>query len=67
MKTDELLELLPDNLHIARNSNAPNFDKYRLYNTTTKKYTKIGRESVRELLILTYDEIEKQRQEWKNI
>ncbi len=33
-----ILEKLPDNLHLARNSNAPENDRWRLYNSSNHRY-----------------------------
>ena len=33
-----LLDRLPNHLHLARNSNAPEFDRWRLYSSVTHEY-----------------------------
>jgi len=64
MGTDELLELLPNNLHLARNSNASDTDRWRMYNMASKKYPSPGFKSARDLLIYTLDRIDKSMLEW---
>jgi len=49
--TDELLEKLPDHLHLARNKNADVIDRWRVYNSCTKKYVGFGASTARELLV----------------
>ncbi|MCP4393972.1 MAG: hypothetical protein GY804_06880 [Alphaproteobacteria bacterium] len=34
----DIFESLPNNLHLARNSNAPKSDRWRIYNTANEKY-----------------------------
>jgi len=33
-----LLDRLPNHLHLSRNSNAPEFDRWRLYSSVTHEY-----------------------------
>ncbi len=64
LTTDELLENLPNNLHLTRNDNAPWHDRWRIYNNHTKKHIEPGCLTARELLLYTLDQLEKQRKEW---
>ena len=64
LTTDELLENLPSNLHLARNDNAPVYDRWRIYNSHTKKYVEPGFPTARELMIYTLNVLEKKRREW---
>ena len=64
LSTDELLEKLPDNLHLARNSNAPDHDKWRIFNSVTSKYIEPGFDNPKALLIHTIEKLEKQRRDW---
>ena len=67
MTTDELLELLPDNLHLSKNSNAPSHDRWRIYNSFTGKNPKPGFARPRRLLVYTLTRLERQRKEWMGI
>lgn len=49
--TDELLETLPNHLHLARNDKADVSDRWRVYNTHTQKYIEPGASTARELLV----------------
>jgi len=51
LPTDELLELLPDNLQVARNSLASSNDRYRFYNLARHEFTTNGFATVRELIL----------------
>ena len=64
MATDELLELMPDNLHLAKNSNAPEHDRWRVFNSHTKKYVEPGFSTAKELMIHALTRIDEQRKEW---
>ncbi len=64
--TDELLELLPNNLYIARNSYAIDQDKYRLFNSHTQICNPPGFSTVRELLIHHIEASRKELDEWVN-
>ena len=64
MTTDELLEQLPNNLHVARNDNAPERDRWRIYNSHTQKYVEPGFQTARELMIHTCTRIEEERRSW---
>ena len=64
MPIEELLENLPNHLHLARNDNAPDHDRWRIYNSATKEYTEPGFPTVRDLLVYTYNRIEESRQQW---
>jgi len=62
--TDELLELLPSYLHLAQNENAPDRDRWRIYNAYKKKYVEPGKATARELMIYTAARLEEQHREW---
>ena len=62
--TDELLDCLPNHLHLARNSNAPDHDRWRIYSDATKKYIEPGMKTARELLVYTLERNDKQMKEW---
>lgn len=64
MTTDALLDLIPNHLHLARNSNAPDHDRFRFYSTATKQYLEPGKPTAREATIALLELIEKQRREW---
>ena len=64
MSTDELLELLPNNLHLARNDNAPEHDRFRVYNSAIGQYEEPGASSARDLLVSMLTRIDEQRREW---
>lgn len=64
MTTDELLEKLPNNLHLARNDNAPEHDRWRIYNWHTKKYVEPGAATAHQLLVETINRLEGQRRAW---
>ena len=63
----DIFERLPNHLMLARNSNAPEFDRWRLYSLTNKKYLEeTGAETAFECM-QKYIAIEnKQREEWVN-
>jgi len=62
--TDDLLELLPSNLHLARNENAAAHDRWRIYNAFTQKYTEPGADTARNILVFVLSKIESQMAEW---
>lgn len=64
MTTDALLERLPDNLHLARNSSAGSYDRWRIFNSFTGKYVEPGKPSARDLLIYTLDNLALQGRSW---
>lgn len=64
MTLDDLLENLPNNLHIAKNDNAPEHDRWRIYNCFTQKYIEPGFSNVRDLLIYICKRLEEQRIDW---
>ena len=66
LTTEELLERMPDNLHLAKNSNAPEHDKWRVFNSHTKKYVEPGFGTARDLMLHVLKRIEEQRKEWMN-
>ena len=53
MTTDDLLEQLPDHLQLARNSNAPEHDRWRIWNRATGQVIAPGFATARDLLIAT--------------
>lgn len=57
LTTDQLLEVLPHHLHVARNDNAESHDRWRIYNMSSGKYVEPGKAVVRELLISTLEHI----------
>lgn len=57
LTTDQLLEVLPHHLHVARNDNAELHDRWRIYNMSSGKYVEPGKAVVRELLISTLEHI----------
>jgi hypothetical protein len=64
MTTNELAEKLPNNLHLARNENAPEHDRWRVWNSHTEKYCEPGAATVRDLLIATLERLDKQYRAW---
>lgn len=58
LTTDQLLEVLPQHLHVARNDNAESHDRWRIYNMASKKYLEPGSHNVRQLLISTLKHID---------
>lgn len=62
--TDALSELIPDNLHPARNSNAPERDRWRMYNTHTERYHEPGFATMHELLLHTARRQREERLAW---
>ncbi|MES9901099.1 MAG: hypothetical protein ABW168_00285 [Sedimenticola sp.] len=64
MTTDELLELLPNNLHVARNDNAASNDRWRIFNSHTKKYVEPGYPTARTLMIGAMVRIDEQHKAW---
>jgi len=64
MTTDQLLEKMPDNLMLMKNENAPDNDRYRIYNAFTKNTVKPGFSTAKALLIHTLQKIEDQSKEW---
>ncbi len=63
LTTDELLDLLPDMLCVARKSHADENDRFRIYNRNTEEYARHGFSSARELIIHMLDTIDIQRNE----
>lgn len=53
LTTEQLLETLPQHLHVARNDNANPHDRWRIYNMTSKEYIEPGAQNVRQLLVTT--------------
>lgn len=64
ISTDELLERLPNNLHLARNDNAPEHDRWRIYNSHTEKYVEPGFPNARDLMLYTIDRLDTQFRDW---
>lgn len=64
MDTDAILELLPSNLHLCRNENAPEHDRWRVFNSFTKKYISPGAPTARLLMVATMSKIDEQRAKW---
>jgi len=62
--TDDLLERLPSNLHLARNDNAPEHDRWRMYNSATDEYIAPGHSTARAAMIHLITRQEKERREW---
>jgi len=62
--TDDLLERLPSNLHLARNANAPEHDRWRIYNSATAEYIAPGHSTARSAMIHLITRHEKERREW---
>lgn len=62
----KLFDRLPNHLHLVRNSNAPEYDRYRLYNIATEEYTKDFSGKDPEEVMTKYIEWEDQeRKNWK--
>ena len=61
----ELFEKLPDNLMLARNSNAPEFDRWRIHNyTSNETLEKTGSHTATQC-VQKYTELEEiQRKKW---
>lgn len=57
LTTDQLLEALPQHLHVARNDNAEPHDRWRIYNTASEKYLEPGSNNVRQLIVATLKQI----------
>lgn len=64
LTTDELLELLPNHLQLARNENAPAHDRWRVYNPFTQEHIEPGQKTARELLIATLTKNDLQMKDW---
>lgn len=64
MTTDALLEKLPNNLHLARNDNAPDHDRWRIYNSATQKYAEPGAPTAREMMIIAFKRLDDQVKKW---
>jgi hypothetical protein len=64
MSTDELSELLPNNLHPARTEYGNINDRWRMFNTGSKTYSNTGASSLRNLLISTLEEQEAIAKAW---
>ncbi len=48
---EELMNILPNHLHIARNENALKHDRYRIFNMAKGQFLEWGTKTVRELLL----------------
>jgi hypothetical protein len=64
LSTDELSELLPNNLHPARNGYAREDDRWRMLNSGSNKYSNTGFSSLKKLLIFTLEEQESALNSW---
>ena len=63
-----LFDRLPDHLHLARNSNAPEFDRWRLYSSTTNEYIESSGAASAEECMQKYVEWEdNEKEKWRNI
>ena len=60
MTLEELLNILPDNLHVARNDNADENNRWKIFNRVLNKYVGGGFPSARELIIGTLTKIDGQ-------
>lgn len=49
---EELLESLPNHLHLARNDSAPDHDRWRVFNRISGRYIETGCGTAREVLEL---------------
>jgi len=62
-----IFDKLPDHLHLARNSNAPEFDRWRLYSIVTKEYIEESGASSAEECMEKYIQQENiERERWRN-
>lgn len=61
LTTDELLDALPQHLHVAKNDFADPADKWRIFNTVTEQYIAPGYETARQLLISSLTKIEREQ------
>jgi hypothetical protein len=64
LSTDELSELLPNNVQPARRDYAPENDRWRMFSTGSNTYCDTGASSFRNLLIMFLDAEEEARQNW---
>ena len=64
MSTDELLEIMPDNLQLARNDNADPDGKWRAYNRCTDNYCEPGFPTAKAMMIFTLEAIDAQHEAW---
>lgn len=63
----DLFERLPNHLHLARNGNAPEFDRWRLYSLTTKEYIETTGAASAEECMKKYVEMEDmEKEKWRN-
>ncbi len=63
----DIFEALPNHLHLARNSNAAEHDRWRMYNSSNGKYLNETGAKTAEECMKKYIEIEKkEREEWVN-
>ena len=62
---NDIFERLPNHLMLARNSNAPEFDRWRLYSLTNEKYLEATGSDTAESCMAKYIELEEKiRREW---
>lgn len=64
MSTDELLNIMPDNLLLMRNDNKEPEKRWRLYNTLTKKRCSCWGLTARDLMIKTLKDLDWQLRSW---
>jgi len=58
ISTDELLEMLPNKLHLTKNDNAAPVHKWCMFNMDTFEFDGNCAPTARELMIQTYSEID---------
>ena len=64
---DSLLERLPNHLYLARNDNAPDFDRWRLYSTVTHTtYEKFSGHTPEEVMKKYIEFEDNERNKWVN-
>ena len=62
----DIFERLPDHLHLSRNANAPDYDRWRLYSSVTKEYLSSTSARTAEECMVKYIEIEDaEKAAWK--
>ena len=67
MTTDALLELMPDNLHLEKNSKTPAHDTWRVFNSHTKKYVEPSFGTEKELMVHVLTHIDSMRKKWMTV
>lgn len=61
LTTDQLLEMLPNHLHLAHNSNANDGDRWRFWNIAQNMYTAVGYPSARCALLIVLTRLRHRR------